>query len=103
MPSRYGAGELYGFDFSTLSADRIRQLSSAPYKSLVCPFKSVPAGKPLLKCNKKGGVCSLRQFVQDEQGGIEGKGEPVTTCPNRFLEGNLISQWVGETLLGTSQ
>jgi hypothetical protein len=27
--------------------------------------------------------------------------EPVTTCPNRFLEGNLVMKWVGETLLGT--
>lgn len=26
----------------------------------------------------------------------------MTTCPVRFLEGNLIAQWVGETLLGTS-
>jgi hypothetical protein len=41
--------------------------------------------------------------VQDEQGGVQGRGEPVTTCPNRFLEGNLIAQWVGETLLGTSK
>jgi hypothetical protein len=32
-----------------------------------------------------------------------GQGEPVTTCPNRFLEGNVVAQWVGETLLGTSK
>jgi hypothetical protein len=24
-------------------------------------------------------------------------------CPNRFLEGSLVAQWVGETLLGTSK
>jgi hypothetical protein len=102
MPSRYGIGELYGFDFSALSAERVRELSSAPNKSLVCPFKPMQPGKPAAKCNKKGGVCSLRQFVQNEQGMVEGKGDPVTTCPNRFLEGNLIAQWVGETLLGTS-
>jgi hypothetical protein len=102
MASRYGTGELYGFDFSTLPAERIRELSSAAYKTLACPFKPVQPGKPAPKCNKKGGVCSLRQFVQDEQCGVEGKGEPVTTCPSRFLEGNLIAQWVGETLLGTS-
>lgn len=34
---------------------------------------------------------------------MEATGEPVTTCPNRFLEGNLVAQWVGETLLGTSK
>jgi hypothetical protein len=103
MPSRYGTGELYGFDFSTLMAERIRQLSSTPYKSLGCPSKPVHPGRPAPKCNKKGGVCSLRQFVKDEHGSVEGKGGPVTTCPNRFLEGNLIAQWVGETLLGTSR
>ncbi len=30
-------------------------------------------------------------------------GEPVITCPSRFLEANLVAQWVGETLLGTSK
>jgi hypothetical protein len=103
MSSRYGTGELYGFDFSTLPPERVRELSSAPYKSLVCPFKPVQPAKPASKCNKKGGVCSPRQFVQNPPGRVEGKGEPVTTCPNRFLEGNLIAQWVEETLLGTSK
>jgi len=27
----------------------------------------------------------------------------VITCPNRFLEGDLVAQWVGEKLLGTSR
>ena len=101
MASRYGTGELYGFDFSTLPAERIRELSQTSHKNVVCPFKRVQPGKPTPKCNKKGGVCSLRQFVMDESGTVEAKGEPVTTCPNRFLEGNLVAQWVGETLLGT--
>ncbi|HEX3720354.1 MAG TPA: NotI family restriction endonuclease [Verrucomicrobiae bacterium] len=97
------AGELYGFDFSALTPERIRELSSAPYKSLVCPFKPVSPNKPAPKCNKKGGVCSLRQFVQDQQGRINPGGLPVATCPSRFLEGNVIAQWIGETLLGTSK
>lgn len=103
MPSRYGTGELYGFDYSALPAERVRELSQTSHKSVVCPFKRLQPGKPTPKCNKKGGVCSLRQFVKGEQGMVEGKGEPVTTCPNRFLEGNLVAQWVGETLLGTSK
>jgi len=102
MASRYGTGELYGFDFSALSAARIRDLSSAPYKSQACPFKPAPAGKSAPRCNKKGGVCSLRQFSQDEHGRVEGAGEPVITCPSRFLEGSLVAQWVGEALLGTA-
>jgi Restriction endonuclease NotI len=103
MPSHYGTGELYGFDFSTLPAERIRELSQASHKNVVCPFKPVQSGKPAPKCNKKGGVCSLRQFVKDEVDKIEGKGEPVTTCLNRFLEGDLVARWVGEILLGTSK
>jgi hypothetical protein len=103
MPSRYGTGELFGFDFSALPAERIRELSRASQRDIVCPFKPAQPEKPAPKCNKKGGVCSLRQFEKDEQGNIAGKGQPVTTCPNRFLEGNLIPEWVGETLLGTSK
>ncbi len=103
MPSRYGTGELYGFDFGALSPARIRELSSAPYKSQPCPFKSAGPGKPALKCNKKGGVCSLRQFAQNESGQVVGVGEPIITCPNRFLEENVVTPWVGETLLGTSK
>jgi hypothetical protein len=103
MPSRYGTGELYGFDFSTLPPERIREFSLASHKNMVCPFKRAQPEKPLPKCNKKGGVCSLRLFLQDDQGNVIPKGEPVTTCPNRFLEGSLIAEWVGETLLGTSK
>lgn len=102
MPSRYGTGELYGFDFSMLPAQRIRELSRASHRDIVCPFRPAQQGKPAPRCNKKGGVCSLRRFEQDEQGKVEGMGEPVTTCPNRFLEENVVAQWVGGTLLGTS-
>lgn len=101
MPTRYGAGELYGFDFTALSPERIRELSTTSHKTIDCPFKTAQPGKPVPKCNKKGGVCSLRQLSKDQLGQVTGKSDPVTTCPNRFLEGNLVSQWVGETLLGT--
>jgi Restriction endonuclease NotI len=102
MPSRYGTGELYGLDFIALSPARIRELSSAPFKSQVCPFKPAAPGGPPRKCNKKGGVCSLRRYEQDSNGQTLVTGEPVTTCPNRFLEGNVVSQWAGKTLLGTA-
>lgn len=101
MPIRYGAGELYGFDFTMLPADRIRELSSASFRTINCPFKTQQSGKPSPKCAKKGGVCSLRQLSQDEKGNVTGIGDPVTTCPNRFLEKSVVTEWVGETLLGT--
>lgn len=103
MPSRYGTGELYGFDFSTLSPERVRQLSSASHREMECPFKPPEPDKPVRRCNKKGGVCALRLYFQGEDGKIEAKDEPVVTCPNRFLEANVVVQWVGETLLGTAK
>jgi hypothetical protein len=102
MTSRYGTGELYGYDFSGLTPERIRELSAAGFKSLECPFRPAEKGKALPRCNKKGGVCSLRQLVKDGKGAVTASGEPVTTCPNRFLENNLVMSWVGETLLGTA-
>lgn len=101
MPTRYGTGELYGLDFTTLPPERIRELSKASHRTLDCPFKSVQPGGPSPKCNKKGGVCSLRQFSNEENGTALGIGNPVITCPNRFLEKNMIFEWVGEVLLGT--
>jgi hypothetical protein len=97
MPSRYGTGELYGYDFSALLPERIRELSRASNKDVVCPFRPPEPGKPKPKCNKKGGVWSLRQSNLGGAGQAAATGEPVTTCPNRFLEGNLVMKWVGET------
>ena len=101
MRSRYGTGELYGHDFSALPPERIRALSLASHRNIECPFRPPEPGKATPKCSKKGGVCSLRQFVQDDEDKVQAKGEPVTTCPSRFLESNLVVRWVGETLLGT--
>ncbi len=101
MQSRYGAGELYGFDFAALGPEAIRDLSNRSHKTVKCPFKPIIPGKPEPRCNKKGGVCSLREVSQDENGASIPLGEPVTTCPNRFTENTMVSQWVGEILLGT--
>jgi len=49
MVRRYGAGELYGFDVSALSAERIRELALAKHKDMPCPFKPQEAGTPLGK------------------------------------------------------
>src|SRR5260370_41761530 len=99
MPSRCGTGELYGFDFSALPPERVRQLSLASHRDVEGPFKPPEPGKPVRRCHKKGGVWSLRLFVQDALGRVEGKGEPVVTFPSRFLENKLVVRWVGDTLL----
>ncbi len=95
--ARYGVGELYGFDFSLLSASDIRKLSSVQCKSQVCPFKS--NSKP---CNKAGGVCSLRRFVKERNDVVSSdEGSLVATCPSRFYDNSVALSWAGQTLLGT--
>ena len=102
MRLRYGAGELYGCDFSALPPERIRELSLSSHKNIDCPFRPQEPGKPSPKCTKTGGVGSLRQYALKNDGQVESTGDPVTTCPSRFLEANAVVGWVGETLLGTS-
>lgn len=101
--TRYGVGEMYGFDLSHLPVDRIRKLTSAKHTKVPCPFKPQEAGQPQPKCSKQGGVCSLRQYAKGTSGKVTPLGSPVTTCPQRFLERNVIFEWVGETLLGTKK
>lgn len=101
MMTRFGAGELYGYDVATLAPGRVRDLSAANHKDMPCPFKPRETRRLQPKCSKKGGVCSLRQYSRDDSGCVDGIGEPVITCPQRFLEGGLIFAWAGETLLGT--
>jgi len=94
---RYGTGELYGFDFAALQSDRIRALANAAFKSQPCPFRG--GG---IMCNKKGGVCSLRQFSKTgadvaplQQTSL------VATCPWRFYDAGVALSWAGRTLLDT--
>jgi hypothetical protein len=58
---RYGVGEWYGRDFSALTVSQMKDLVKAGFKELDCPFR--PG-----KCNKRGGVCSLRELTLTEHG-----------------------------------
>jgi hypothetical protein len=93
----YGAGELFGHDFANLSADRIRALANASFKSQPCPFRG---GK--FMCNKQGGVCSLRHFSKTD-GNVApvDRASPVATCPNRFYDSGTALSWAGRILLDT--
>lgn len=99
--NRYSIGEWYGKGFEKLTAaDRfqfaIREVETNALFGADCPFQQDA------KCNKKGGVCSLRQYQQAEDKLVSGVGPIITTCAQRFLESNVIFRWVGETLLQTS-
>lgn len=92
---RYGTGELYGFDFAALSADRIRILANASFKSQPCPFRGGGS-----VCNKIGGVCTLRQFAKtgSDVAAVQ-DASLVATCPSRFYDAGAALAWVGRTLL----
>jgi hypothetical protein len=98
--SRYSIGEWYGAGFETIStADRFR-LAKTEWEmdaltGTPCPFQADT------KCNKKGGVCSLRAYQHVGDGPVVGTGPLITTCPQRFLESDTIFRWVGENLLQT--
>ncbi len=103
LRSRYSIGEWYGAGFESLSpAQRFQNAITAKteYETEAlsgadCPFQ------PDAKCNKKGGVCSLRQFQQLGDQPVSCVGPVVTTCPQRFLECGTIFRWVAQTLLQT--
>jgi hypothetical protein len=96
---RYGTAELYGLDFASLEPSRMRDLASASYKSQPCPFRGEG-----VTCNKKGGVCSLRQYSQAGPAGIPAVGSSlVATCPNRFYDSGVALSWAGSTLLDTDR
>jgi len=97
----YSIGEWYGQGFEKLSPIERYSLARSLAKSgghlkAPCPFL---AGAD---CNKKGGVCSLRNYEESSEAGVAFCSGPlVTTCPRRFQEDGLIFQWVGEVILGT--
>jgi restriction endonuclease NotI len=94
-PRRYGVAEIYGHDFAKLKPEEIRHYAVVVHKDQPCPFR----GK---ECNKKRGVCSLRLFEKTGDS-VTPVSEPlVSVCPERFREGEIVTSWVGETLLGTS-
>ncbi len=79
----------------------IQTLSASHKPTIRCPFKGIP-------CRKPGGVCSLRLYERSlETGAVKpANGLPGalrTVCPQRFEEGDLIYQWVSETVLGCAK
>ena len=99
--SRYSIGEWYGLGFERLNPGKWQAMAQAEVSGaeirMPCPFSD------LSSCNKKGGICSLRRYEQaTTDAPVVGAGPIITTCPARFSENGTIFQWVGETLLGTT-
>ena len=100
-PKFYSIAEWFGADITTLNSEERRQNAelaiSKKNKVRPCPFR------PGRLCNKRGGVCSLRQYQRESEGGPIALGEVVTTCPSRFFDASEIFRWVGEVMLGTRE
>jgi len=107
--TRFGIGEWYGKSFADmpqverteLALMQIRRRTSQPDR--VCIPRSATGADVL--CNKRGGVCSLRQYVSDNDGvrvSPGAAGSLRTTCPRRFEDSGKVFSWIGKTILGHS-
>lgn len=98
-PKFYSIGEWFGSDIMSLDPGERKRFAelanSKKVKVLPCPFKKDK------RCNKAGGVCSVRQYVRESTDGPITLGDHVTTCPSRFFDADEIFRWVGEIMLGT--
>lgn len=98
--TRYGIGEWYGTFIKELSSNIKKKYSEAKgINNFNCPFQQ--SGN---LCNKAGGVCTLAEYEKTSEGKVllEETNDLVTTCPNRFLEDNIIFKEVGKTILATN-
>lgn len=102
----YGIGEWYGDLYADLPTLKKKAYANTKFTTVICPyFAQVPALGPKsgkLHCNKKGGICSLRNFHEAVIPGDDITFGPITaTCPNRFLEDGVIVQHIAKTVLNT--
>ncbi len=98
----YGIAEWYGRLYGSLTNEERFAYTSSNNKNIPCRFmRSTPllAPKGGTNCNKKSGVCSIRNFT-DSPNGVE-FGPITATCPFRFLDDGLIVREIGKALLGT--
>lgn len=94
--TRYGISEWYGHRFLGITSKERRTLANIALGNTNppprCPFQ---VNNPI--CRKKGGVCSI-QLCEDAGNGRIGDfvGPPVTVCPARFEQDQLLIGWLAE-------
>ncbi|MYC33062.1 MAG: hypothetical protein F4X64_07790 [Chloroflexi bacterium] len=93
--SRYGIGEWYGkplVDLTVSSRQRLARTALGNETPPSCPFQE---GAPT--CRKSGGVCSLLQYEEGQDGRIRRPEDlPVIVCPARFEQDRLLIRWLAE-------
>jgi len=110
---RFGIGEWYGYNLTQMSPEQRRSFAEENLKlkgqrrAMPCPFQARKVEGA--RCNKDGGVCSLRLYshaTHPENGRamgspVEGlQGDLRATCPYRFHQSLEVFNWVGEVVLG---
>lgn len=93
---RYGIGEWFGKSFVRLTSEEREALAKEAVKSktdLPCPWRS--SSRRTVACNKKGGVCTIRQYERHTETGRVSvtagpSGDLCTVCPSRFYEDEMV-------------
>ncbi|GAA1350594.1 NotI family restriction endonuclease [Falsarthrobacter nasiphocae] len=106
----WGIAEWYGENIDEMRPDRrqeaaqislsVKNKTIAPNEAPSCPFLSTI--RPDAKCNKPGGVCSIRLYDNDIP---EKDRQPAAVCPNRFLEvasGHSVFARIADKIYGPS-
>lgn len=92
---RYGIAEWYGQPFTDLSPARRSGFASLALGDTrsqpPCPFQE---GRP--PCSRSGGVCSIQRYADDDGRIGRPDGPPVSTCPRRFEDAQLLVHWLAE-------
>lgn len=98
---RFGVAEWYGTLVEKIPGPELEEYGALGAKRLSgfeCPFRQ--AASPGAKCNKKGGVCTLRRHVLSEAGSVSTVPPLVTLCPSRFWQENVIFERISRDILG---
>lgn len=114
---RYGIAEWFGRDITAMTPEErqsLGQLSMRQFETAVrniadappCPFLSTLLDGA--RCNKKGGVCSIRRYVPGPPGTAApvARDKIVTVCPSRLVHevenGKSLFVWISEKMLDIS-
>lgn len=113
MASHWGIAEWYGQDIRHMSSNERAEAAEIARRTdegtlgvddrPECPFLSniIPGSR----CNKAGGVCSIRRYETDGPVRVDPGAQPACTCPNRFLEEDhdeTVFAYLARTLFGVS-
>ena len=91
--SRYGIAEWFGRPFLSLTSAQRREAAvlaqGEARHNPPCPFRDI-------QCNKRGGVCTIQPYTDDNGRIGRVDGDPVIVCPVRFEQDRVILTWLAE-------